>query len=67
MTDLGSAMSFLAERAASSIGAHARLWQCEHCGTEVVAIALEVGHRCPADRSRWQRFVVVEEAEATRG
>jgi len=57
---LADAVRFLAERHA---GTGARLFQCPHCAAEVVAIAVEVGHRCPADRHRWTRFVVVDVEE----
>jgi len=40
-----------------------RLWQCPRCGTEVAAVAVECGHRCPADRHKWVRFTEVEETE----
>jgi len=61
MTDtLADAVHHLSERLARSIGVQRRLWQCERCGLEVVALALEVGHHCESNRNRWVRFSVVE-------
>ena len=57
---VGDAVRFLAERHA---GHGARLFQCPRCAAEVVAIAVEAGHRCPADRHRSTRFAVVDVEE----
>jgi len=37
-----------------------KTWRCPSCGTEVEALATDVGHRCGENRRRWTRFVVVE-------
>ena len=35
-------------------------WVCPSCHTCVEAIATEVGHRCPAKKSRWVAFKRVD-------
>lgn len=60
-TSLDDAMAHLGEKAAASIGAMPRLWQCPKCGAEVTALAVAVGHRCPSDRLRWRSFVPVDD------
>jgi hypothetical protein len=40
-------------------------WICPSCQCRIEAIAVEVGHACPARRRRWVAFRRVDESEAS--
>jgi len=39
-------------------------WRCPDCDYCVVAIAVEVGHNCPARKRRWVAFRRIDEHQA---
>jgi len=43
-------------------GTSVTTWHCSGCCLPVEAVAAEVGHRCPARRLGWVRFVADEES-----
>ena len=51
------AIRYLDEKQA---GTGPRLFVCPGCACEVVAVAIECGHRCPSARHAWRRFEQVE-------